>query len=190
LTLRLVIAAATALMLFTSASPARADVVLTPFVGSLFSGDLPDSKVTYGVSAAFTGAGIIGFEVDLGFAPDFVPETSVTAAVKALSLMGNIIVGIPIGGTTGVGVRPYVSGGVGLFRATAEESDFLDRINSNDFAFNVGGGVMGFFADNIGIRGDLRYFRTLSDEEAGSGIDVTLGELNFLRATVGAAFRF
>ena len=136
------------------------------------------------------GGGIIGAEVGLGYSPSFVPETSVSAAVKALSLMGNIVVGIPIGGTTDTGVRPYASAGVGLFRVTAKESDFLDRINSNDFAFNVGVGVTGFFSDRVGIRGDIRYFRTLADEKSGSGVDVSLGDLNFLRATVGAAFRF
>ena len=29
----------------------------------------------------------------------------------------------------------------------------------NDFGLDVGGGVMGFFSDNVGLRGDIRYFR-------------------------------
>jgi hypothetical protein len=42
-----------------------------------------------------------------------------------LNLAGNLIIGVPIGGTHGAGVRPYVVGGVGLIsgrRLTAAPS--------------------------------------------------------------------
>ena len=48
------------LFMTTTATPARADVTLTPFIGSLFSGQLPTTKVAYGVSLTGMGAGIIG----------------------------------------------------------------------------------------------------------------------------------
>ncbi len=191
--LRMVIAAAAALFIVMSAAPARADVVLTPYIGSLFGGDLPDGKTTYGATAAFMGGGIFGVEVGYNWTPKFVPGTDTHDDVAQMSLMGNLIVGIPIGGRPG---RPHPAvrhRGRGLFRATAKQSDFLDRINSNDFAVNFGGGVMAFFTDHVGIRGDLRYFRTLRDEDAGSGLDdldFELGDLNFWKWDVGAAFRF
>jgi len=178
------------IILFASASPARADITFTPYIGALFGGDLPDAKTTYGASATFMGAGIIGFEADFNYTPAFVPETTFSPAVAQASLMGNLIVGIPIGGDSGGSVRPYVAGGAGLHRATATESDFDDRITSNDFAINFGGGVMGFFNDHVGIRGDLRYFRTLRDDAADANLDFELGSLNFLRWSIGAAFRF
>jgi hypothetical protein len=173
-----------------AAVPARADVVITPFVGSLFGGDLPNGKADYGVTATFMGGGIVGGEVLFNYAPSFVPKTLTSPSVAQAGLMGNLIIGIPIGGDSGGSVRPYVTGGVGLFRTTAKQSDFFDRVTSNDMAFNVGGGVMGFFSDHVGIRGDLRYVRTIRDSEAGSGVDFDLGELNFLRGSIGAAFRF
>ena len=108
-------------------APARADVVLTPYVGSLFGGDLSDSKTTYGASAAFMGGGIFGAEIGFNYTPSFVPETLTSPKVSQASLMGNLIVGIPIGGDSGGSVRPYVTGGAGLFRATSKESDFLRR---------------------------------------------------------------
>ena len=187
---RVGIAAVSALLLLTSAAPARADVVLTPYVGSLFGGDLPNGKAAYGASAAFMGGGIIGAEFSFDYTPSFVPETLTTPRVSQASLMGNLIVGIPIGGDSGGSVRPYVTGGAGLFRATAKESDFFDRISSNDFAVNFGGGIMAFFSEHIGVRGDVRYFRTLRNDDAGSGLDFDLGDLDFWKWDIGAAFRF
>ncbi len=183
------ILSATALFVLLGAGAARADVVLTPFIGSLFSGDLPNSKADYGATATFMGHGIFGGEVLFNYAPRFVPETATSSAVAQSSLMGNLIVGIPIGGDTGGSVRPYVTAGMGLFRATAKQSDFFDRLTTNDFAYNVGGGVMMFFNEHIGLRGDLRYVRTLRDDN-NDGLLFKPGDLNFWRWNVGPSFKF
>ena len=189
--LRVAIAALSVFILFAPAAPARADVVLTPFVGSLFGGDLPDGKPSYGASATFMGGGIFGAEVGFNYTPEFVPATISAPKASQASLMGNLIVGIPIGDADQGGqIRPYVTGGAGLFRATAKEDDYFDRITSNDFALNFGGGVMAFFSQHVGVRGDIRYFRTLTNDNAGNGLDFSLGDLNFWKWDVGAAFRF
>lgn len=192
--LRLVIATAAAFFLIVSAAPARADVVLTPYIGSLFGGDLPDGKTSYGATAAFMGGSIFGAEIGYNWTPKFVPGNAFHDDVAQMSLMGNLIVGIPIGDNDQAGhIRPYITGGAGLFRATAKQSDFLDRVNSNDFAVNFGGGVMAFFSEHVGVRGDVRYFRTLTDQDPGTGLDdldFELGELNFWKWDIGAAFRF
>jgi opacity protein-like surface antigen len=189
--LRFGIAAVLALMLLVPAAPARADVVLTPYVGSLFGGDLPDGKPAYGATVAFMGGGIFGAEVGFNYTPKFVPGTAFHDDVAQATLMGNLIVGIPIGDSDEAGhIRPYITGGAGLFRATAKQSDFFDRIRSNDFAVNFGGGVMAFFSDHVGVRGDIRYFRTLTDENQNGGVDFALGDLNFWKWDIGAAFRF
>jgi hypothetical protein len=49
---------------------------------------------------------------------------------------------------------------------------------------------MGFFSDNVGIRGDVRYFRALQDIESDDEFDVSLGDLRFWRGSVGITFRF
>jgi opacity protein-like surface antigen len=180
---------AAALFTFLGPETARAEVVLTPFVGSLFSGNLPAHRTDYGASATFMGGGIFGAEILFNYAPKFVPETLTDPAVAQAGLMGNLIVGLPIGGDSGKGFRPYVTGGIGLFRATAKRSDFDDRITSNDFAYNVGGGVMAFFNDHIGLRGDLRFVRTLRDD-SGDGLFLKKGDLNFWRWNIGPSFRF
>jgi opacity protein-like surface antigen len=191
MTLRLITAASLALLLLMPAAPARADVVLTPYVGSLFGGDLSGSRAAFGGSAAFLGGGIFGAEIGFNYAPEFVSAGVSNEDIAQMSLMGNLIVGIPIGSSDQAGhVRPYVTGGAGLFRVTSEESQFFDRIRSNDFAVNVGGGVMAFFSEHVGLRGDVRYFRTLTDDNPGSGVDFDLGDLNFWKWDVGAAFKF
>jgi hypothetical protein len=189
--LRLSLAALLAIFILVPTAPARADIVLTPYVGSLFGGDLPDSKLSYGATAAFMGGGIFGAEVGFNWTPEFVPASSTNGDVRQASLMGNLIVGIPIGSSDQAGhVRPYVTGGAGLFRATQKESDFLDRIHSNDFAVNFGGGVMAFFSEHIGLRADVRYFRTLSDSNPSGGVVFDLGDLNFWKWDIGTAFKF
>jgi opacity protein-like surface antigen len=170
-------------------APARAEVTLTPFIGSLFSGDLPNAKADYGASATFMGGGIFGAEILFNYAPRFVPASAVSPAVAQSGLMGNLVIGVPIGGDSGKTIKPYVTGGIGLFRATAKKDDFFDRVTSNDFAYNLGGGVMAFFNDHIGIRGDLRYVRTLRDENDDNAF-LKKGDLNFWRWNIGPSFRF
>src|SRR5687767_13545194 len=188
---RLAVTAILALFILVPAAPARADVVLTPYVGSLFGGDLSGNKAAYGASAAFMGAGIFGGEIGFNYAPKFVSAGVGNDDLAQMSLMGNVIIGVPIGSTDQPGhVRPYVTGGAGLFRVSSQEGQFFDSVSSNDFAINFGGGVMAFFNDHVGIRGDIRYFRTITDTDQNSGVNFDLGELNFWKWDVGAAFRF
>lgn len=191
---RSISAAVLALFLLAPAAPARADVILTPYVGSLFGGDLSGNTAAFGASAAFMGGGIFGGEIGFNYAPEFVKATVNNDDIAQMSLMGNLIVGIPIGSSDQPGhLRPYVTGGAGLFRISSAESRFFNRVTSNDFALNFGGGLMAFFNDHVGVRADVRYFRTLMDDDPSSGVDdvnFSLGSLNFWKWDVGAAFKF
>ena len=192
--MKLGIACTLALLLLVPVAPARADVVLTPYVGSLFGGDLNNTsghQMSFGGSAAFMGGGIFGAELGFNFTPEFIQDSLNNPDIAQASLMGNLIIGIPIGDADEGGqVRPYVTGGAGLFRTSARQSELFDRFSSNDFAINFGGGVMAFFSEHVGLRGDLRYFRTLTDGDPGTGVNFNLGDLDFWKWDVGAAFRF
>jgi len=102
------------------------------------------------------------------------------------------MIGVPIGGTHGVGVRPYVTGGLGLLR-TQIDGGTIAHVASSDnmFGWNIGGGVMGYFADHFGLRGDLRYLRGFKDLNTGvTTIDLNGNErLHFWRASIGVVFR-
>jgi opacity protein-like surface antigen len=104
--------------------------------------------------------------------------------------MANLVLGAPIGGQTGPGVRPYASGGVGLIRSRIDGGGLFSNVNTNDFGFNAGAGVHGFFNDNVGLRGDVRFFRSLQDDHGANDLDIGLSDFKFWRATVGLTFRF
>jgi opacity protein-like surface antigen len=201
-----------ALMLFLAGagSPASADWLFTPYLGVSFGGDANfgdegdfedtlERKMTFGGSATWMGAGIVGVEIDFGTTPNLFTFTSGDDDFEfgdghLTTLMGNIIVGAPIGGQTGVGVRPYGTVGVGLLRSSIDgvgAGDFLDDLSSNDLGFNAGAGAHVFFNDNVGLRGDIRYFRTVggtgSDDDL---VDLEFEDFDFWRGTVGVTFRF
>jgi len=175
---------------FVLAAPtqARADWIFTPYLGANFAGETEDTNVNFGGSLGYMGAGIVGFEVDFGYAPDFFEVPDISDA-NVTTFMANVIVGVPIGGM-GEGVRPYASGGAGLLRTNIDDVDDFFDVTDNSFGINVGGGVMGFLTDNVGIRGDLRYFRNVGDDEPGEDFDLAFGDLDFWRGTLGVAFRF
>ena len=193
----------------TLAAPAKAsaDWLFTPFIGMNWGsavtfndalGDFDDEfekRVNFGASLAWMGAGIAGFELDFGYTPNFFESTEGDddfdyGESNLTTVMANVVLGAPIGGQSGMGIRPYASGGVGIIRSQIGDAEDLFDVDSNDWGFNVGAGVTGFFADNVGIRGDVRYFRSLQDNEPDDELDVALGDLRFWRGSVGITFRF
>jgi len=205
MSLRRFLIAASLVALTAAAAPARAsaDWLFTPFVGATFGGsaniggvgeDLDDEferKLNYGATLAWMGGGAIGFELDFGYSPNFFEVSpddnnfNLSGDGNVTTLMANLVVGAPLGA-----VRPYASGGVGLVKTRVTDLDqFVGEIDSTDFGFNVGGGIMGFFNDNVGIRGDIRFFRSLHDVDP-DGLDIELGGFKFWRGTVGVTFKF
>lgn len=203
---RLGITAVFAVVSFAVPHTAAADWVFTPFIGWNFGSsadvtgtggpgfkDKFEKKIDYGASLMGMGGGPVGFEIDFGYSPNFF-ETSTTASgfqfassSNVTTLMGNLVVGAKSGT-----VRPYVVGGVGLLRTRVQDVDeTFDVSSKNDFGLDVGGGVIGFFSDNVGLRGDVRYFRGFrgtSDSDNPAGI--ALADFSFWRGSVGVSFKF
>jgi hypothetical protein len=48
---------------------------------------------------------------------------------------------------------------------------------------------MGYFG-NVGIRGDVRYYQTLSDENFSDVLNLEIGDYSYWRGTVGVTFRW
>jgi opacity protein-like surface antigen len=192
------------LALVAAPSRASADWTLTPFVGWNFGSsadvtgtggpgfkDKFEKKIDYGVSLAGMGAGPVGFEVDFGYSPNFF-ETSTTASgfqftnkSNVTTLTGNLVVG----GHSGP-VRPYAVAGVGLIRTRVQDVGEVFDVNSkNDFGLDVGAGVMGFFSNNVGLRGDVRYFRGFRGTED-NATGLTVSDFKFWRGSLGLSFKF
>ena len=168
---------------------ASGDWLASPFVGVSFGGDTEGQHVTYGGSIGYMGARVVGFEVDFGYAPDLLDDDAdYFANSSATTLMANLIVGVPIGATRGA--RPYVSGGAGLLRTRIETVDRFFDVDDNSFGVNVGAGVHVFLTDNVGLKLDGRYFRSVEDTDGSGDIDLDLGAFDFWRGTVGVSFRF
>jgi opacity protein-like surface antigen len=201
MSLRKLLVTASLVLAAAAAAPASAsaDWLFTPFVGVTFGGsaevggagdsfsDKFDRTGTYGASLEWMGAGAFGFGLDLGYSPNFFrdSDTGEFGDGNVTTLMANVIVGAPMGA-----VRPYASGGVGLMKQkVGDVGQFFDAIESTDFGFNAGAGVMAFFTDNIGIRGDVRFFRSMRDTDP-DGIDLELGAFKFWRGSIGVTFKF
>jgi len=205
MSLRKLIIAAAVVLSASAATPtkASADGLFTPFLGSTFGGnaDIADvsgstfsdefeQKLNYGASLAWMGGGVLGFEFDFGYSPNFFGVESTNPGFDLIgdgnvtTAMGNIVVGAPLGG-----VRPYASGGLGLISSRVDNpSQFFNKATSNDLGMDVGGGVM-FLGGNVGVRGDLRYFRSLNNNDDNT-IDFSLGSFRFWRGSVGVTFKF
>jgi len=199
------------------AAPARADWFATPYFGVVFGGaanqfsliDLDDQfeqRMTFGGSFGYRTKGVIGFEFDYAVTPNFFQFTGGGNNFDLLdfdssvqTVMGNIVLAIPIGGSTGAGFQPYVTAGLGTIRTQLRSaSDVFDDITSNDSGYNVGGGAYLFATTHFGIRADVRYFRgfeSLDDEdpiEDNPFFDQTIATdvFNFWRGSVGLSFRW
>jgi len=64
-------------------------------------------------------------------------------------------------------------------------AESLFEVNNSEFGVNLGGGRDGFVSEHVGFRGDVRYFRQLSDPEEDNEFDIGLGDLDDWRATAG-----
>ncbi len=171
---------------------ARADGFVTPWVGSAFGSNIDNGRGTFGVSAGAMGAGVIGGEVDFGYNPSFFGTQNDFGNNSVINLMGNLIVGVPIGGTSGKGVRPYVVGGLGLIRTQIDGVNnanvFRPAASNNMLGWDAGAGVMGTFTDHIGIRGELRYLRAMQDWNT-TAINFNGDKLHFWRPSIGIVIR-
>jgi opacity protein-like surface antigen len=99
--------------------------------------------------------------------------------------MGNILLGAPIGDKA----RIYATGGVGLLKFRVDDTDDFFDVSRNDFGVNAGAGVFVYFSDNIGLRGDIRYFRDVREEDDGE-FDVDFGGFDYWRGSIGVSFKF
>ena len=194
---RLVLAIALSLVL---PGVVRADTFLVPFLGAAFSGTVSDVDLAetghrptaWGASIGSMGKGVLGFEAEIAFAPDFFGDSDSTlfGASSLTTVTGNVLFGMPIGGQSGAGFRPYFAAGAGLIRSRIDGFGQILEFSANNFGYDIGGGAFIFLGSSFGVRGDIRYFRSFQESTGGYFFSVEPGTLNFTRASVGAVFRF
>ena len=173
-------------------------------LGINLAGDAEFRRGGPGVSIAFVGERL-GFEFDVERYNHFfkdkdmahlVPnncgvgprdESCVDLNTDAIGFMGNVVAPIRI--THAKNWRLYATAGLGVIHSwVTDPSNTVADTNQNNFAFNVGGGVMYSLNNRVALRGDVRYFLAFVNEDKRDGF--YFNDYGFLRATFGVTFRF
>jgi hypothetical protein len=186
---------------------AGADWLFTPFFGYSFKGSTTlvteggaeEAHWSFGGTAMLLGRGVIGAEGLFVYTPHFFEakhsllETGQSlqgiAGSQTYAVMGNAVLAAPLQWNE-YGLRPFVSGGLGLIHAGQQTSPVgAFTFNKNLFGYNIGGGAIGFITDRTGLRFDLRFFRTfkVSDE---TGIAIGDVQLRYWTGSVGVVIRY
>ncbi len=168
-------------------TPGSRNWVISPFVGSTTGGDATQSAATVGIAGGWRGNGLVGLEGDLGWTPEFFEQDGFRTTRRVLTVMGNGVLNVPMKTDN---LRPYVSGGLGLFRPRLSEAGGIFAVDARKLGWDAGGGAE-YFQGHVGVRGDLRYFRGLrkTDDDV-NAFDLDFSKFGFWRATVGMAVRF
>jgi hypothetical protein len=170
---------------------AHADGYISPFLGTNFGSNSGNGRANIGVDVGWTGAGVIGAEFDFGYAPKFFGSAGAFGSNSVTDLMGNLIVGIPVGGSRGAAIRAHATIGLGLLRThiTGPAMDAARSFSDNDAGMSVGAGLTSYLSDGLGIRGDVRYFRSLKDTSTVNDFNIGYGAFHFWRASLGIVVR-
>lgn len=184
-----------ALVVALAPASAQADWLFTPSIGTTFGADTNGREhFTFGTALGWMGGGAFGWEAELAFTPEFFEgnddDFDFDGGSNVVTAMGNVIIGVPIGGQRDAGFRPYLTAGLGMLQAEARSNDDLFRVDNSEFGFNAGVGALGFFSDHIGLRADLRYLRSFADPEEDNEFDIDIGNFDYWRATGGLTFRW
>jgi opacity protein-like surface antigen len=183
---------------------ASADWLVMPTFGSTFGRDTHGrEQLLFGAAFGRVDDEALGWEVDFSLVPDFFSGEHdgffFDGESHVATFMANGVLGVPsiFQYSDGARIRPFVSGGIGVLQVSAEtglagEELFESRVH--EFGWNIGGGGTAFFSERIGLRGELRYFRSFENDEPswtrGIDADVAPGHFDYLRAVVGLTFRF
>ena len=174
---RTVVLAALLLGLAVPSASAQITGWATLHAGQTTGGDTTDNGMAFGVSlAAFERDGWIGADVDLAhslqFNDDRFSESSLT------TVMANAIFA-PVK----LRAQPYLLVGAGAIRVRGCEADCARALTKTEFGIDAGGGFQYRFGNYVAVRGEMRYFRIVSDID---GMPRTAsGAFDFFRVSAG-----
>jgi hypothetical protein len=189
--------------LFAFASPAAADWHFTPFIGVTLGGSTtfndPENVLTgrkfgrkhvvVGGSVTRLWRGPLGIEGLVAYVPGIFDrgELAFVAGSRSVAAMGNVVVTIPRAWSEH-GLRPFVSGGFGLFHV-AQDDALGPLIRRNVLGYNIGGGAVGFITDRTGIRFEARGFSYVKSAET-QGVSLDRETMHYWTANFGVVLRF
>ena len=170
--------------------------------------DSGTTSANFGAQIAYLGRGVIGGE----FLADFSPRLNAFNNVlfdrspDVNSYMFNVIAVAPFGNAHSY--DPYISGGIGTVTMNSTiftvDPTIVANINTigtetasaSRFGWDLGGGVMAWSEKNWGFRGDVRYYKTgsnntdvfdLNNIDGDAFTRVELSGMSFWKANAGLA---
>jgi hypothetical protein len=156
--------AVTALLVLVPAT-ARADWYVFPFAAGNTGGQTTQESGTYGASLGWN-RGWWGVEAELACSPEFFDDDGeFRSSHEATTFTGTAIVGPSMGAW-----RPYGAFGIGVLSLEIEEVGELASVGDNNPALHAGGGLVWQPDSGIGFRGDVRYIRSLDDQEPDANV--------------------
>ena len=177
---------------------ARADWLITPFIGTSFAGETTfliieegaGSRMTLGASVTLIGDGVLGLEADVGHTPRFFegddPDGLVLSS-RLTTIGGNLVLAAPLAFTR-ESLRPYLVGGLGWLQARSANAGGPFPIEEDRLGLSLGAGAIGFLTDTTGLRFDVRHIKAISGSD-GPFARPGVSRLSFWRATVGVTIR-
>jgi hypothetical protein len=194
------------LCLLAAPRTAAAEWHITPMIGVTFAGHttLLDPQIAagkrhidFGGAVTLLGAGVLGAEAIFVFTPGFFqtdppplstdPAPPEIESSRTVAVMGNAVLTTPRRWTE-YGLRPFLSGGLGMMQASQMPVIAVLPVNVRVAGFNIGGGAIGFLSAKTGIRFDLRYYSTLHGTDQGA-MAVGPATLRYMTASVGVVIR-
>jgi hypothetical protein len=161
---------------------------VTSFVGSPTAGGsaAKSGAWTVGATAGWRASSRWGAEFDIADTSEFFEQDAFRVDRRVTTVMGTFLGHLPMGG----GLSAYGAGGIGLMSVRLAEAGNLARVETDQPAFNVGGGI-GWMRNRVGVRGDVRYLRAIGDEaDDVNAFGVDVSSLDFVRVSVGLVVGF
>jgi opacity protein-like surface antigen len=175
-----------AAILVTIAVAAQAEIILTPYYGTSFGGTTTENSPTYGGAVGILAGGWLGAEVEYGYVQDFFGSSDTGAGLsqnKVQSLSASLLLGVNLGP-----LRPYGAAGLSVIGANLASQPGLAALDDTAPGYNAGGGLFIWLGKHIGLRGDIRYFRTF--EAVGADSALALEKVDYWRGIGGLTLRF
>jgi opacity protein-like surface antigen len=184
-----VLCALAAALSMLAAAEVRAQAFFSPFIGYDFGGDsgcqtlrgCEEKKLNAGIAFG-TLSSATGFEQEFAYAKNFFGSATGQES-SVLTLMSNFMIAPKIGP-----VRPYGLFGIGLMKTRVDLNvGEVLSFSNNNFAWDLGAGLMVFFGEHFGLRGDLRHFHSFRDLHISGFVDNA--KLDFGRASVAIVLK-
>ena len=174
-----------------SATPAMAQMTgsnswfVSPSIAMNAGGVTTESSPAVGLSGGWFSSGWLGAEAELAWTPGFFEQDGFLISRRVRTVMGNAIVRLTSAASS---FQPFVAGGFGVVSPHLSDAGSLREAESNEAGFSAGTGVL-WTKHNVGVRGDVRYFRTIGDDEV-DAFGINYSKFDFWRVSSGLVVKF